>query len=402
MSLTFKDAKESMPLATYNLFEDISTKKDLSRWTLVGGTALSLYLKHRTSEDLDFFIEEKTFSRGSAREIDNLIDWLSSSGIRPILTDESDNLRDYMVGEVKVTFFASGLKHLKENAHRIGTIDIASIEQIAAMKLESILKYRTVTRDFFDIYTLWKQKDLNLYSLIDNYRDKYTPAINTELFERRFFDRPMDITDPGFGSLQVVNKISPDDIRAEYLSWVKEISKQEAAILDKIVPADLKETETLFGLSRQSLFQKLFSVNSHELITELVKNIEMAKLLPYEDFNGQNLFDYYHSDPTAQQRLAACLTHVPESWLNTDKYKYNPELLNILRYEHTVITQASQISDPNKLDRIADKKGFDQETFKRDVSEKTSWIMKSMANTTRTLEEALETLPTPSPNQPKI
>lgn len=37
-----------MPAQTYALFSEFSIH-DFSRWTLVGGTALALYLKHNTS-----------------------------------------------------------------------------------------------------------------------------------------------------------------------------------------------------------------------------------------------------------------------------------------------------------------------------------------------------------------
>ncbi|MDD5211919.1 MAG: nucleotidyl transferase AbiEii/AbiGii toxin family protein, partial [Sulfuricurvum sp.] len=213
MPLGFEDARASMPNATYGLFEYLATKKDLSRWVLVGGTALSLYLKHRTSEDLDFFIEESEFTRGNLKEIDELVKHFEKSGVPTVLTDTNDRQFDYMIGGVKVTFFASGLKSLKEGMQKIGSINIASVEQIAAMKMESIIKYRTLTRDFFDVHTLWQQCGMDLYALIDNYRDKYSPKVSVGLFEARFFDKEMDINDPGYGSLQVKQKFSPADIR---------------------------------------------------------------------------------------------------------------------------------------------------------------------------------------------
>jgi len=50
--------QKAMPEATFELFtEGFSDIEYISNWTLVGGTALSIYLQHRLSEDLDFFID---------------------------------------------------------------------------------------------------------------------------------------------------------------------------------------------------------------------------------------------------------------------------------------------------------------------------------------------------------
>lgn len=48
-----------MPPQTVKVFEALATGKYLKRvlgqFVLVGGTALSIHIKHRLSEDLDFF-----------------------------------------------------------------------------------------------------------------------------------------------------------------------------------------------------------------------------------------------------------------------------------------------------------------------------------------------------------
>ena len=44
-----------MPKQTFELFsEGFSELKEINRWTLVGGTALSIHYHHRLSEDLGF------------------------------------------------------------------------------------------------------------------------------------------------------------------------------------------------------------------------------------------------------------------------------------------------------------------------------------------------------------
>ena len=49
-----KSATEVMPPATAKIFEEIRKNPLLSPFILIGGTALSLHIGHRVSEDLDF------------------------------------------------------------------------------------------------------------------------------------------------------------------------------------------------------------------------------------------------------------------------------------------------------------------------------------------------------------
>lgn len=387
MSLGFNDAKESMPPETYGLFEHLATHKDLSRWTLVGGTALSLYLKHRTSEDLDFFLEDSEFTRGSLKEIDALVKYFEDIGLRIILTNKTDRLFDYMIGNVKVTFFASGLKGLKENVQRLGSIDIASVEQIAAMKFESIVKYRTVTRDFFDVYTLWQQSGMDLHMLIGNYRNKYYSKISVDLFEQRFFDRGMDGNDPGFGTLKFKEKTTPDDIRGRYLEWIVEKTKEEDRIIQRADEVDASICNTYFGNNRQSLLQKLCSIGRDDLV---IKYLEAAVFdLEYEDFSGKNLIDYYKSDRKMQKTVAGCLRTVPPSWIGSGRYMFDEETLDLLRYENAVIIQASGGASDEKIERVAGKKSYDANQFNEDVVKKSALLKREGVLQSDALKDAL-------------
>lgn len=400
MSLGFEDARVSMPRETYKLFEHLALYKDLSRWTLVGGTALSLYLKHRTSEDLDFFIEGSEFTKGCIKEIDTLIRYFQSMGVQTLLTDKTDRLFDYMIGDVKVTFFASGLKGLKENAHKVGSIDIASVEQIAAMKLESIIKYRTVTRDFFDIYTLWQQSGMDLHKLVENYRTKYFAPIGMDLFERRFFDQMMDSNDPGFGTLHFKQKIAPDEIRAKYLEWIKEKTEEETNILQLADEVDLSICNTRFGNNRQSLLQKLCSIGRDDLV---MKYLEAATFdLSYEDLSGKNIIDYYKQDRNMQKAVAGYLREVPQTWIGSGRYMFDEETLELLKYENAVIIQASGGSSAEKIERIADKKSYDMDKFQADVLNKAALMGGVMKLNSNILPERESFFPVDTKKDEKI
>jgi predicted nucleotidyltransferase component of viral defense system len=48
-----------LPGQTQKVFEELAERQFINKYSLVGGTALSLHLKHRLSEDLDFIYDEE-------------------------------------------------------------------------------------------------------------------------------------------------------------------------------------------------------------------------------------------------------------------------------------------------------------------------------------------------------
>lgn len=138
----------------------------LSEALLVGGTALTLHVGHRLSEDLDFVFMDKWLPR-------RRIDALKRSGIEhhhPFASNDSAEAieefefsgmdllnyqQNYLVsGTVKVTFFCPDpevLVHLSPGM-RSGP-RVATLDEIFAMKC-LVAADRSKTRDWFDLYTL--------------------------------------------------------------------------------------------------------------------------------------------------------------------------------------------------------------------------------------------------------
>ena len=133
--------EQAMPKQTFLLFtEGLCELEEMSRWTLVGGTALSLHYHHRLSEDLDFFIKHSTLEQ-SKKSIWNMMKRLESMGFDVIKVKEDERNLDFEIFGVKVTFFASGLDNLKEQCKNYKNIEIASINTITAMKIDAIRLY---------------------------------------------------------------------------------------------------------------------------------------------------------------------------------------------------------------------------------------------------------------------
>ncbi len=114
---------------------------------LAGGTALSLRIKHRISADFDFY-------KQSEFNYETILLELQKRSKKTVLIQKAANTLIVKVDGVEISLFVYPYKLLKP---LIGTkyIDLASIEDIVAMKLVAIIQ-RGIRRDFVDLYFLIK------------------------------------------------------------------------------------------------------------------------------------------------------------------------------------------------------------------------------------------------------
>lgn len=366
MLLDFSDAKRAMPSNTYLLFKYLS-EFHFQRWILVGGTALSIHIKHRTSEDLDFFCEDKELSIGALNDLEKLISNMRDDGIVVNETSRDDKTRNYEIAGVLLTFFASGLKTLKNNSVSIGKINIASLDLIAAMKMEAIVKYRTVTRDFFDIYTLSLEYDKNLYVLIDNFRNFYpTMTIDDSSFERDFFDKAPDMDDKGYQGIEVntVEK-SIQEIRSYYEEYLQNIKLLEDESILNYVEENVVSESRFYGTNRNSFVQKLSTMLELKELSELL-NMNVFDLT-YTSLNGKALLDSYLDDLKELKIILSFYKEIPPKWIDSNRYKFREGVLDMLKYENSVIVMAHSSANDDRIKSTAKKKGFDQKEFFLDV-----------------------------------
>ena len=113
-------------------------------WYLAGGTALALQAGHRSSVDLDFFTENKSFDEATLENnLLRLEDWH---------TDSNDNGTMYGVfRKAKTSFIAYPFFKPSSTIKMFGTIRILSADDIAVMKIIA-LSQRGRKRDFVDLY----------------------------------------------------------------------------------------------------------------------------------------------------------------------------------------------------------------------------------------------------------
>lgn len=162
-----ENLKQSLSPQTALILEPISKLECIKPYTLVGGTALSLQLGTRQSEDLDFMSWRK--SKNEQREVD----WPSiKKELETIGNIENIDILDidhveFIVAGVKVSFYANTNRSpLKAEIIYLNNLKLADLTAIGAMKMEVMLR-RSKFRDYYDIYSLLKA-NISLSEMIES------------------------------------------------------------------------------------------------------------------------------------------------------------------------------------------------------------------------------------------
>lgn len=139
---------------------------------LAGGTALALQLGHRTSKDLDFYTPDhfkptilfKNFRKTFAKEIEEV--------------SQAEDTAYLTVKGTELSFFRYPYKLIRPVV-KYASVNLASLEDIAAMKLDAV-RTRGVRRDFVDIYFLIQKHGLK--KILKFTKEKYPDIFNAQNF----------------------------------------------------------------------------------------------------------------------------------------------------------------------------------------------------------------------------
>jgi hypothetical protein len=140
------------------VFNSIKQFEIFKEFILIGGTALSLQIHHRLSEDLDFckWQDDPKISN-------NEIPWpeiektLKLSG--PVKTDILDlHQVNFSLNDVKISFYSNALTNSREVQTSVAFehIRLADINSLGAMKLE-VMSRRNLFRDYYDVYSILRE-----------------------------------------------------------------------------------------------------------------------------------------------------------------------------------------------------------------------------------------------------
>ncbi len=184
----------------------------LTKFVLVGGSALALHIRHRQSEDLDFFTYCDYFNK---KEIFEIMKIFNQSEI----LNETNDLIDLLLDGVKVTFFNAKWSFLKYKDAKKGKISIAHIEHIAAMKVNTLF-LRAKFRDYYDLYAISKIIPLNE---IFEFSKQIVEGLNFKLFSVSIIYTD-DLDDDNIDYLQPKYSITKNEISNYFIDELKKMN----------------------------------------------------------------------------------------------------------------------------------------------------------------------------------
>ena len=196
---------------TQAIFEAVSNLECIKPYLLVGGTALSLQIGTRQSEDLDFmkWRTSKTENMEVAWfQIEKELASVGEIQHKDIL--DIDHV-EFLVSGVKLSFYACPKYSPVNNpVNYLNSIRLADVRSIGAMKMEVMLR-RSNFRDYYDIFSILKSGvSINdLISLALSYSGHKLKSKNllAMLTNSNRFTR-----DVGFDQLQPVYSVTAQEI----------------------------------------------------------------------------------------------------------------------------------------------------------------------------------------------
>lgn len=158
--------RQSLAPQTGRLIEAVSQLECIKPFVLVGGTALSIQLKTRQSEVLDFM----RWQQGKNDTLD--IGWpsiqreLETVGeVQDVQVAGFDQVL-FVVDGVKISFYEAPRKRIAtmREIPYLNNIRLADMESIGVMKMEAMMRCSKF-RDYYDIYSILKS-GVDIHKLI--------------------------------------------------------------------------------------------------------------------------------------------------------------------------------------------------------------------------------------------
>ena len=199
---------------TGRLIEAVSKLECIKPFVLVGGTALSIQLENRQSEDLDFM-------RWKQNKDDDLdINWpqlqreLASIGeVQDVQVSGFDQVL-FVVDGVKISFYAAPRKRIAtmHEVPYLNNIRLADVESIGVMKMEAMMR-RSKFRDYYDIYSILKN-GADIHKLIPMALEHSGHKLKTKGLLAMLTNGELFKKDEGFSLLQPTYDVSASDIES--------------------------------------------------------------------------------------------------------------------------------------------------------------------------------------------
>lgn len=210
---------------TEEIFEKVSKIESIKPYILVGGTGLSLQLRHRQSEDLDFMSwRTSKHEKMEVSWVDIMKDLSTIGQVQKRDIWGFDHV-EFEVSGVKFSFYACNkYSPVTKPIEFLNNIRLADINSIAAMKMEVMLR-RSNFRDYYDIFSIMKAGG-NLKNAINTALKYSEYQLSSKNLLAMISSSERFKIDSNFKNLKPKYDVSPEEIE-EYL---KKSIKQDFSI----------------------------------------------------------------------------------------------------------------------------------------------------------------------------
>jgi hypothetical protein len=157
--------KESVEKSLWDILINLNKNSIFKDYNLVGGTALSLQIGHRMSDDIDLFT-------GGIFDKLKILDYFYKNYKGFEIGGESDIFLNIFVGTNKIDFLKYDYPLLEKPNTEDG-VKYLGIKDISAMKLAAIARSGDRPKDFIDIYYLIRYNNIKLSDMFDYYKKKF-------------------------------------------------------------------------------------------------------------------------------------------------------------------------------------------------------------------------------------
>jgi predicted nucleotidyltransferase component of viral defense system len=207
--------KNSVRKPLWDLLKNLQKSNVFENYFLVGGTALSLQLGHRMSDDIDLF------TRTDINK-DEIFDFLNKNYTGKYQINNIQNIiLQIAIDDIKVDFVKHNYNLIEEIKIEEG-IKYLGAKDISAMKLMAVANRGDQAKDFIDIYYLLRE--ISLKEMFDYYKQKYNQNdINSIKRSLVYFD---DVTDSNWSSVKLLtDKLSVATIKHTIVNEMNKYNK---------------------------------------------------------------------------------------------------------------------------------------------------------------------------------
>ena len=211
---------QSVGKSLWDTLKTLQQKELFKNYFLVGGTALSLQLGHRISNDIDLFTRDDLNK-------DEILDFLNRNygGVYQIHNIQNTILQ-ISIYDVKVDFVRYDYDLIEDVKSEEG-IRYLGKKDISAMKLMAISNRGDQAKDFVDIYYLLEE--IKSSDMFEYYKRKYKQHdVNQVKRSLVYFD---DVTESSWASVKLLKgTLSIEKIKRVIVNEVNEYNKNISVI----------------------------------------------------------------------------------------------------------------------------------------------------------------------------